>query len=280
MHLTMAALLEFHKKMGQTIGDPRKPNVQQEQEFRLRLIHEELKELEEALEADDIVKAADGLADLVYVLAGSAVTWGIDLASVFDEVHRSNMTKKRENKREDGKVLKDEDFSPAQVKEVLKEAADNFNDTGIGEDGWWEDPSPQVTEKVMMAAKDQARAMAEKAMRDIKADFSPGVKSNGLTVDGKPYTVDENYPLQEPESRSDGVPKAIKGEMTAYGAFVFDCVCDRRHAVQAKLGTRGGMAPKGTCECICGKAYSVDFSGKEPKITYTTIEALRKIQNG
>lgn len=330
MHLAQEALLEFHKKMAQTIGDPRSPDIQQEKEFRLRLIREELKELEEALEASDTVEAADALADLCYVIIGSAVTWGIDLASVFDEVHRSNMTKKCENKREDGKVLKDKDFSPPDIQGVLDEVADNFDD---GPDGWWEtptikicnrcnrkvsksagckdgscnkgpvfdvpipqhEPSKTVNDRIMLEAKTQARYLgAKQAMKEIQADFLPGVKSSGVTKDGAPYTVNEKawkayteLPAEmAPElhksatviEHSDGVPdKTLSGQMTSYGgAFVFDCFCGRTHAIQARLGSRGGLAHSGKCECMCGKAYVVEFTKDPPLIWETTIDELRK----
>jgi hypothetical protein len=285
MHLTQLALLEFHKKMNQTIGDPRSPDITADQAFRLKLINEELTELQEALEAGDVVKTADGLADLIYVLAGCGVTWGIDLASVLEEVHRSNMTK---TPNPGGKAIKGPNFSPADIFGVLKDAGENLD---FSEDGWWEkptagakrepkheivlyDPSQTSSDNIMAAAKDQASILA---MKSIKADF----------------VQDENYPLQEPkawEMPAEMVPElhktatvigypgqVIKGEMTKYGAWVFDCLCGRRHAVQATLGSRGGLAPKGAAECICGKAYVVDFAtGQDPSVQVTTIEELRK----
>lgn len=320
MHLALEMLLEFHEKMKQTIGDPRAPDIQREREFRMNLIREELEELELALEANDVEKAADGIADLIYVLTGAAVTWGIDIASVFEEVHRSNMTKKPGNKRSDGKVLKDKDFSPPDIAGVLNEVAENYDD---GPDGWWKkptvgpaksvvickrcerpksksagchdgscnrgpifttvvdrEPGQDVIENIMGVAKAQAKYLkTKKAMKDIQADLIPDNKANGLTVDGKPYTVNERawHEYIEHEA-SDGIPQAIKGEFTNYGAYVFSCTCGRRHAVQAKLGTRGGLADSGTCECMCGKAFLVDFTTKEPIVQVTTIDELRKDQ--
>lgn len=57
-----------------------------------------LEELDEALEAMvvlDEVALADALADTAYTVLGTAATFGIPLKEVFDEVHRSNMTKVR-----------------------------------------------------------------------------------------------------------------------------------------------------------------------------------------
>lgn len=54
---------------------------------------EELAEWIEAHGAGDLTAAADAWADRAYLLFGDAVTTGLPAAEVFDEVHRSNMTK-------------------------------------------------------------------------------------------------------------------------------------------------------------------------------------------
>jgi predicted HAD superfamily Cof-like phosphohydrolase len=42
---------------------------------------------------EDLTEIADGIADSVYVLVGTALAYGIPFDRVFREVHRSNMTK-------------------------------------------------------------------------------------------------------------------------------------------------------------------------------------------
>ena len=61
--------------------------------LRARLMCEELGETLEAMSNDDMEGVADGLADLVYVVAGTALALGIPLDKVWDEVQRSNMSK-------------------------------------------------------------------------------------------------------------------------------------------------------------------------------------------
>ena len=61
--------------------------------LRARLMVEELGETLEAAAKGDVVEVADGLADLAYVTAGTAIEWGIPLVPVLDEVHASNMAK-------------------------------------------------------------------------------------------------------------------------------------------------------------------------------------------
>ena len=63
--------------------------------LRLNLLTEELDELRAAINAGDLVEVADALADLQYVLSGAVHEFGLGsrFAALFDEVHRSNMSK-------------------------------------------------------------------------------------------------------------------------------------------------------------------------------------------
>lgn len=93
--------------------------------MRLSLIMEEALEYAEAESKDDLVEMADALADLVYVAYGAALEHGIDLDHVLEEVQRSNLSKLHHETglpiyREDGKVLKGENYSPPNITEVLK----------------------------------------------------------------------------------------------------------------------------------------------------------------
>ena len=74
--------------------------------LRVSLIQEEFAELREALTQRDIEAIAKELADLLYVVYGTAVSCGIEMAPVFQEVHRSNMSKVGGHKRADGKWIK------------------------------------------------------------------------------------------------------------------------------------------------------------------------------
>jgi len=90
--------------------------------LRVNLIREEAAETIKALMEEDIPDIAKELADLLYVTYGTAVAFGIPLDKVFDEVHRSNMSKLENGKpvyRGDGKVLKGKDYVPANIEKVL-----------------------------------------------------------------------------------------------------------------------------------------------------------------
>ncbi len=85
--------------------------------LRLRLLQEELDELQTAAHEGDMIEILDALCDLQVVLDGTFLEYGMygikKLA--MHEVHRSNMSKLDENGkpiiREDGKVLKGPKFS-------------------------------------------------------------------------------------------------------------------------------------------------------------------------
>lgn len=83
---------KFHKTYG--LPTPAFPTLPPDRtELRYELIAEELEELEQALAEEDLVAVADALADLVYVVYGAAIEFGLDLDALVAEVHRSNMTK-------------------------------------------------------------------------------------------------------------------------------------------------------------------------------------------
>ncbi|MDP1769424.1 MAG: MazG nucleotide pyrophosphohydrolase domain-containing protein [Nitrospirota bacterium] len=90
-------------------------------ELRVRLIQEEFDELKEALASDDLSSIAKEMADLLYVVYGTAVSYGIEMQPVFQEVHRSNMSKVGGYKREDGKWVKPATYSPASIEPILAE---------------------------------------------------------------------------------------------------------------------------------------------------------------
>lgn len=66
---------EFHKLNGSVING--KNNGPEVAVLRARLIVEEFAETYAALHENDVVEAADGLADLLYVIYGTAVSYGL-----------------------------------------------------------------------------------------------------------------------------------------------------------------------------------------------------------
>lgn len=93
--------------------------------LRYELGKEELIEYLEACNNDDLVEVTDALADQLYILLGTMVAHGMQdiIEDVFDEVHRSNMSKLgvdgKPIYREDGKVLKGPNFTPPNIAQFL-----------------------------------------------------------------------------------------------------------------------------------------------------------------
>jgi len=119
-----ALVAEFHHAFGMLVNDPK--SAQQDGGLRERLVHEERKEF------------LKELVDLTYVYVGACVetgflnvqptvelarwvaaSFGMDFDGAFREVHRSNMSKLGDDakpvKREDGKVLKGPNYTPADM---------------------------------------------------------------------------------------------------------------------------------------------------------------------
>jgi predicted HAD superfamily Cof-like phosphohydrolase len=91
----LSQVAEFHRTFHHPIlKNPQIP-LESRASLRVALIAEELKELEEAIEAKDIVEVADALCDIQYVLAGAILEFGLGdkFRELFDEVQRSNMSK-------------------------------------------------------------------------------------------------------------------------------------------------------------------------------------------
>ena len=114
-----AMVEEFHRKFDIAVSD--RPSLPEDptRQLRVRLIQEEFEELQEAMVAQDLPGIAKELADLLYVVYGTAVSYGLDMDPVFREVHRSNMSKVGGYKRADGKWVKPPTYSPAQVEPLL-----------------------------------------------------------------------------------------------------------------------------------------------------------------
>lgn len=108
--------------------------------LRLRLMMEELGELSQAMHEDNMLEVADGLVDLLYVTIGTAVEYGLGpiLDQLFNEVHRSNLTKFQGefedvntastihghepiNDKYSGKVRKSGKYDPPQIERILDE---------------------------------------------------------------------------------------------------------------------------------------------------------------
>ncbi len=145
----------FHEMFDLPVRDNPTIPAPERCQLRLALLTEELAELKQAVEAGDLVGAADAFADLQYVLSGAILEFGLggSFKALFDEVQRSNMSKacltkaeaedtlqyykesrgieakivEKEQvfivyRKEDGKVLKSVHYSEASLGPIVEEA--------------------------------------------------------------------------------------------------------------------------------------------------------------
>lgn len=110
---------EFMAAMGQTL--PYKPGFPSGDvgAHRMGWFEEERIELYDALHARDLSAVADAIGDLLYVLHGTALAFGIDIDPVFAEIHRTNMEKRNGPVGPDGKRLKPPGWQPPDIRTLL-----------------------------------------------------------------------------------------------------------------------------------------------------------------
>lgn len=104
----LSQVAEFHKTFKHPIVEKAAIPSLERCKLRIELLAEELKELEEAVNNQDLVEVADALCDLQYVLAGAVLEFGLGdrFKTLFDEVHRSNMSKACKTEEEANATIK------------------------------------------------------------------------------------------------------------------------------------------------------------------------------
>jgi predicted HAD superfamily Cof-like phosphohydrolase len=118
-----AMVREFHEVFGVAVADQPIQPAPETVALRRSLIEEEKRELFEAMASENLAQIAKELADLLYVVYGTAVSYGIETLPVFIEVHRSNMEKAPGGivkRRPDGKVLKPEGWQPPDIAKLIE----------------------------------------------------------------------------------------------------------------------------------------------------------------
>jgi predicted HAD superfamily Cof-like phosphohydrolase len=125
LHEKIKSVEEFHNVF--KIGNASQVRLIEERDYQLRynLIREENEEYLEACKAGDIVEIADALGDQLYILFGTILKHGLQhkIEEVYDEIHRSNMSKLDENGepifREDGKIMKSANYFKPDIRRIL-----------------------------------------------------------------------------------------------------------------------------------------------------------------
>ena len=142
--VTLRIRLMVEELLGSTTGPLDIENDEDAARYINLLVQNKSDELIQSMLQGDLVGVADGLADVLYVVIGTAVAYGIDIQEVFDEVHRSNLSKTvwdEENQRwhiekdEFGKGIKPDTYSPADIPPIIERQIEN----GKAWDAFYED---------------------------------------------------------------------------------------------------------------------------------------------
>ncbi|WP_345954775.1 nucleoside triphosphate pyrophosphohydrolase family protein [Mucilaginibacter sp. PAMB04168] len=103
----LSQVAEFHRTFKHPILETPAIPSKSRCDLRVSLLAEEVKELQQAINDQNIVEIADALCDIQYVLAGAILEFGLGekFKALFDEVHRSNMSKACETLEEAHKTI-------------------------------------------------------------------------------------------------------------------------------------------------------------------------------
>jgi predicted HAD superfamily Cof-like phosphohydrolase len=145
---------EFHNTFkAPVLSNPQIPSKER-CNLRISLISEELEEMKEAIEKGDVIEIADSLGDLMVVLCGSILEFGMGdkFDKIFENIHNSNMSKACTSQQEaietllhykkkdgtegiykeeegkwlvyrndDNKILKSINYTPANLVDIINE---------------------------------------------------------------------------------------------------------------------------------------------------------------
>jgi predicted HAD superfamily Cof-like phosphohydrolase len=87
------AVEAFHRKYGFPVADEPGLPLDEDRDFYLKLVREEVQELHTAMAEGNLIETLDALADITYLMYGVALVCGVDLDAALVLVHNSNMTK-------------------------------------------------------------------------------------------------------------------------------------------------------------------------------------------
>lgn len=112
---------KFMRACDQTVDQ----NNQNQFDLYLKLIKEEVDELQTAVDSNDKIEQLDALIDILVVTIGAIHSMGADAEGAWKEVMNTNFAKiDRETgkvrKREDGKVLKPQGWTPPDLTSFVK----------------------------------------------------------------------------------------------------------------------------------------------------------------
>lgn len=112
---------DFHLKYNQPIRMVPGMPTKDVEIFRQDLLRQEYRELNQAIERNDLEQIYDGILDMLYVLIGTAHVYGLPLNQGMQSVHNANMQKLHATgDSQCNKPIKPPGWKPPNLREVLK----------------------------------------------------------------------------------------------------------------------------------------------------------------
>lgn len=210
--------------------------TQKSKDLMIKLLKEEVGELQVALEKDDLIGAYDALADVQYVTLGTVVMLGgTDIFTmVFDRVHESNMSKLGEDGKpihaEDGKVIKSDQYQPPNLqpifdwfreREAIRASNNSPNKIIYGNDDCGDPCKIELTQAMIIRIKKFQNAI--KSFRDL-----------GLAPNEKEHVSVNITDLEWTVWSDDGAHESKHGafvNINRYGASIQSYGYDGEHVV-------------------------------------------------
>lgn len=121
-------VLEFHQLFQAFIADKPTDKIPVTvKQARVKLIREETEELIEAIETGSIKEIAHEIADVLYVVLGTVISFGLQhkMAKVFSAIHQSNLSKMSQKGTfeitlDKSKILKGKQYRYPNIEKILK----------------------------------------------------------------------------------------------------------------------------------------------------------------
>lgn len=119
MNKELELVRQFHKKFQALISDRPTLIAKDRAENRYRLMRDEVEEYWAGAQKGDLENIAKELADILYVAYGTILEHGLQdkIAAIFEEVHRSNMSKEYHRY----KMIKGPAYHEPDVRKFLQE---------------------------------------------------------------------------------------------------------------------------------------------------------------
>ena len=110
-------LVAFNRRFGRPIRVAASADIPPDETAQFVLkVREETTELIDAINLGDVAGVADGIGDAIYVMAGIAVQYGLDVDRIIDIVHKSNMTK---DQSASGDAVKGDSYKHPDLRDAI-----------------------------------------------------------------------------------------------------------------------------------------------------------------